>query len=142
MRNSDTLNRDAKMKRTLKEKIVEAERQLHESSKIWLSRERKILLDQQERSLEPDGYGSLIAEIDRKLESPQGEGLRDLLVYVLKQKEQWSWLKISNQVYRDVKSKEARKSEVRRAWHRADKWLETAHPDKELTDVLNRAGLF
>jgi hypothetical protein len=129
------------LKRTVKDKIFAAEQQIQQSSKIWLTRERNSFRDQQERSLEPESYDYFVDEIDRKLESLQGEGLRDLLVYVFKEKEDWSWQKIGDHVYRTVEGKAARKSHARRAWNRANEWLETDHPDSHLADMMRRAGL-
>jgi hypothetical protein len=130
------------MKRSMREKIFEAERQLHEGSLTWLRHELETLRRDQQKSLEPEGYETLIAEIERKLANPQAAGLRDLWAYLLCEKDERSWQQIGDQLYPNVEGKRARRSRARRAWERADCMLEAEPRGNSLADVINAARMF
>jgi hypothetical protein len=138
----DTPPRKMKTKRSVATKIFEAEKQIRESSKAVLRREEKDFLDQQFRSLEPENYEYFIQKIDDKLQAPEPQIIRDLMIFLLKEKDGWSWQRIGNYVFRNTTGVAARKSNARRAWERADTWLETDHPDEVLAKVLGSVGLF
>jgi GH24 family phage-related lysozyme (muramidase) len=113
------------MKRPVSQRIFEAGRQLRENSPGWLRAELERLRGYQQKSLEPEGWQRAIDEIERKLASPQAESLLDFSAYVLREKNKRSWQQIGDQLYRNVKSKEARRLRARRAWERADCRLES-----------------
>jgi hypothetical protein len=123
-------------------KIFEAQKQIGESSKPRLRQEEKTFLEQRSRSLEPEAYDYFLAKISEKLQSPEPELMRDLMIFLLKEKDEWSWQRIGDYVFRSTPGKSARRSSARRAWERANEWLEIDHPDEALAKALGSAGLF
>lgn len=120
----DIADREAHVKRSIREKIFEADRQIRENSPGWLRLRLDTLRSYQRKSLEPELWESSIAEIERKLMSRQDQGLKDFLAYVLRAKAKLSWQEMGDQLYRSVKSKAARRLRARRAYERADRKLE------------------
>lgn len=112
-------------KPSVSERIFEAERHLRENSPGWLRRELERLRGYQQKSLEPEGWESVIDEIERKLTAPQDPSLKDVLAYLLHEKDRRSWQQIGDQLYPNLKSQEARRLRARRAWKRADCRLES-----------------
>jgi hypothetical protein len=120
----DIADREAQMKRSIREKIFEADRQIRENSPGWLRLRLDTLRSYQQKSLEPELWESSIGEIERKLISRQDQGLKDFLAYVLREKSKLSWQEMGDQLYRDIKGKVARRLRARRAYERAERKLE------------------
>jgi hypothetical protein len=131
------------MKRPVREKIFEAERRLRENSLGPLRQELETMRKHQQKSLEPQLWEAGIAEIERKLEEPQPQGLKDLWAYLLHEKDGRSWHQIGDQLYGNLKiSEEARRERARRAWERADRRLELEPDGSTLADVISIGTIF
>lgn len=132
------------MKRSRSEKIFEAERQLQKNSTGALHRELETLRRDRERSLEPEGYGPLIAKIESRLanlqENPRDKILLDYHAYLLHEKDGRSYQQIGDQLYKK-ETKQARRSWAQRAVKRADLRLESGPQDDPLAYAINTARI-
>jgi hypothetical protein len=129
------------VKRNIEEKICEAWRRLRESSKTGLKRDRDKFRNQQERSLEPEVYDDIISGLDDKLAATEDEGLRDLHVFLLYESEKdWSFQRVGDEVYKEVKSRIARRSRAPRAWGRANAALESGPDRSAVVDAMTQVG--